>query len=162
MKELPRMNLLWPAMAAALFLPCVFAQPPSRVVERVQDGQTFTLKGNIPPRARAAEDQGAVTASFPLQDIAVHWKKSPAQEQQLKQLLSDQQNPASPRYHKWLTPQQFGAQFGASDQDLSKIKSWLQAQGFRNLQVTPSKTSIRMSGNASHVESAFHTAIHLY
>lgn len=129
---------------------------------RVDDAQTYTLRGNTPPRARAAEDQGAVTSSFPVQDITLRLKRSAAQQQQLNQLLADQQNPKSPRYHQWLTPEQFGAQFGTSDQDLSKIKSWLQAKGFRDIQTSRSKTSIHMWGNASQVESAFHTTIHLY
>ena len=39
----------------------------------------------------------------------------------LAQLLSDQQNPASPRYHAWLTPQEFGARFGLPDATYARI-----------------------------------------
>ena len=48
----------------------------------------------------------------------------------LTQLLADQQNPASPRYHVWLTPQEFGARFGLSEATYARIVNWLSASGF--------------------------------
>jgi len=41
-------------------------------------------------------------------------KRSDAQEASLKQLLDAQQDRTSAQYHKWLTPQAFGARFGPS------------------------------------------------
>src|SRR5216684_1288958 len=79
----------------------------------------------------------------------------------LRRLLDDQQDKASPNYHKWLTPTKFGKQFGPSDADLHTITRWLESHGF---QVSPTRgrTLIEFSGSASQVEEAFHTPIHKY
>jgi len=88
-------------------------------------------------------------------------KRSPEQETALRKLLDDQQDKNSPNYHKWLSPEQFGAQFGPSDADMQTIASWLQSHGF---QVAPSKgrTVLEFSGSASQVQEAFRTSIHQY
>ena len=46
--------------------------------------------------------------------MTINFKRSEAQEASLRALLAAQQDPASPSYHKWLTPAQFGQQFGMS------------------------------------------------
>ena len=55
-------------------------------------------------------------------------KRSDAQETALKQYISDAHTPGSANYHKWLTPAQFGQQFGPSDQDIATVESWLSSQ----------------------------------
>ena len=41
-------------------------------------------------------------------------RPSPAQHADLQQFLSDLQNPASPLFHQWLTPEQYADRFGLS------------------------------------------------
>jgi subtilase family serine protease len=41
------------------------------------------------------------------------------------ELLRQQQDPSSPRYHRWLTPQQVGEQYGPTQHDLDALTSWL-------------------------------------
>src|SRR5208337_5002060 len=68
----------------------------------------------------------------------------------------------SPRYHQWLTPEQFAAQFGASPAVLARATAWLRSQG---LTVSgPSRTGTRLSfsGTVAQVEQAFHTELHHY
>lgn len=50
---------------------------------------------------------------------------------QLDELISQQSDKSSPQYHRWLTPQQFRAQFGPSASNLQTVASVLQGQGFR-------------------------------
>ncbi len=68
----------------------------------------------------------------------------------------------SPDYHKWLTPQQFGALYGPSDADIQKLTGWLGGEGFTVNQVSSGRTYIDFTGSVAQVQSAFHTAIHLY
>ncbi len=42
---------------------------------------------------------------------------------------------SSGRYQGWLTPEQFGAQFGPSDVDIQAVTQWLASQGFGNVVV---------------------------
>ena len=58
-------------------------------------------------------------------------KRSDAQESALQSLLDAQHDPNSPGYHQWLTPEQFGRQFGPSDQDIQAVATWLQSHGFQ-------------------------------
>jgi subtilase family serine protease len=88
-------------------------------------------------------------------------KRSDQQETALRKLLDDQQDKNSPHYHKWLTPEQFGAQFGPSDTDMQTITSWLRSHGFQ-VGSTKGRTVLEFSGSASQVRETFHTSIHKY
>lgn len=80
----------------------------------------------------------------------------------LLKLLDDQQDKNSANYHKWLTPEQFGQQFGPADADIQTVTSWLDSHGFQVAKVTKGRTMIEFSGTATQVQEAFHTAIHKY
>ncbi len=79
-------------------------------------------------------------------------KTTSAQGAALETLLAQQQDRSSPNYHKWLTPQEFGEQFGASESDIQKITSWLQSQGFQIDNVANGRNVIQFSGNAAQVQ----------
>ena len=87
---------------------------------------------------------------------------SPEQDAALTSLLTAQQDPSSPVFHKWLTPEQFGAWFGPSDPDVQTVTSWLSSHGFTGIAVSKGRTAIEFSGSAGQVQSAFHTTIHRY
>ena len=86
--------------------------------------------------------------------------RSSAQQQALERLLADQQNPASPRYRQWLTPNSFGATFGPSQASLDALTSWLTSQGFTHIHVNAGRTLVEFSGTAANVHSAFATTLH--
>lgn len=88
--------------------------------------------------------------------------RSAAQEAALETLLEEQQDKSSPNFHKWLTPDEFGEQFGASGQDVQTIISWLEGHGFQVAGVSHGRGVIEFSGTAQEVQQAFHTAIHSY
>ena len=49
----------------------------------------------------------------------------------LDALLAAQQDPASPDYQRWITPQEFGRRFGATPKDMKRVERWLRADGCR-------------------------------
>jgi subtilase family serine protease len=122
----------------------------------------MVLRGNTHPMARAEFDRGPAPASLPMDHMLLVLTRSPQQEAALETLLAQQQDRTSPNYHKWLTPEQFGQQFGPSDQDIQTITSWLQSNGFQINSVANGRTTIDFSGTAGAVQQAFHTAIHSY
>ncbi|HEX4004797.1 MAG TPA: protease pro-enzyme activation domain-containing protein [Acidobacteriaceae bacterium] len=135
---------------------------PSRIVAPVDDANRVSLRGNVHPLAQARFDRGPAPASTLTGPIALILQRSPAQQQALRQYLEDLQNPSSPNFHKWLTPAQYGAQFGISDADLQTVESWLQSYGFKIESVPAARNFIRFSGTFQQVQSAFHTAMHTY
>jgi len=135
---------------------------PSLITQPIDEGKLVVLTGNTHPLARAKYDQGPAPSSLAMDRMMLVLKTTSAQGSALETLLAQQQDRSSPNYHKWLTPQEFGEQFGASEADIQKITSWLQSQGFQVENVANGRNVIQFSGNAGQVQSAFHTAIHKY
>ncbi len=136
-------------------------QPQPLITQAVDESQLTVLKGNTHPLARPQFDLGTAPATLPMQRMLLVLKRSATQEAALRKLLDDQQDKASPNYHKWLTPEQFGKQFGPTDADMQTITGWLQAHGFQ-VGSTKGRTVLEFSGSASQVQEAFHTTIHKY
>ncbi len=138
------------------------ASVPARIVGAVDETQMVTLKGNVHPLARPQFDQGAVGYATPMNRMMLLLQRSPEQESALQQLMADQQTKGSPNFHNWLTPVQFGAQFGPADADIQTLTDWLQTRGFHDIKVGVGRTAIEFSGNVGQVQDAFQTQIHRY
>jgi subtilase family serine protease len=127
------------------------------------DLQTLvTLQGNTHPLARPEFDQGAAPDSLPMERILLVLQRSAEQEAALRTLLDEQQIKSSPSYHMWLTPEQFGEQFGPADADIQAVTDWLTSQGFTVNRVAAGRTVIEFTGTAGTVRQGFHTEIHKY
>jgi len=152
-------------LAAAIFLTPFFTPAQTsniqpRITAAIDEANLTTLRGNTHPLARPQFDRGPAPASLPMERMLLVLKRSAAQETALDALLDQQQDKSSPNYHLWLTPQQFGQQFGPADQDVQTIASWLQSHGFQVNRVSNGRTVIEFSGTAGQVRNAFHTEIH--
>ncbi len=135
--------------------------PRPLITQPVDETQMTVLKGNTHRLARPEFDLGTAPATLPMQRMLLVLRRSSEQEAALRKLLDDQQDKASPSYHKWLTPEQFGQQFGPTDSDMQTITAWLQSHGFQ-VGTTKGRTVLEFSGSASQVKEAFHTSIHKY
>jgi len=136
------------------------AVAPQRIVTAIDATQTAELPDNVPFEARRAVDLGAAPADSQLTELSLDFGMTTAQQAALAQLMADQQNPNSSRYHQWLTPEQFAAQFGLAPADLQKISNWLTTQGFTVTEVARGGLFLRFKGTVAQVQSAFHTQIH--
>jgi subtilase family serine protease len=148
-------------LAFAACQPAASAQP-DRITTRIDNRQLAVLPGSVHPKAQPRFDQGAVEGSMRLPYVTLLTKPSASQQINLDRLLSEQQDPASRNFHKWLTPEQYADRFGLSQNDIAKLTAWLRAQGFSIIQTARGRDWIAFSGNAGQVETAFHTAIHYY
>jgi subtilase family serine protease len=147
-------------LGASSILSAQYVAP--RITEPVNDSSRVTLRGNVSAAIRAATDQGAVSASTPMTHVRLGLKRSEAQQAALDQYLSELQQKSSPNYHKWLTPEQFGALYGPADSDIAAVVAWLESQGLAVEPVSKAKTSIAFSGNAGQIQKAFGTPIHSF
>ncbi len=132
---------------------------PARITHAVDEKDLVVLKGNVHPLARAEYDKGAAPLGLALDRMLLVLKRSAEQEEGLKKFLDDQQDRSSPSYHKWLTPEEFGQQFGLADSDIQNVKIWLQSHGFQVTQVSRGRTVIEFSGTAAQVQETFGTSI---
>jgi hypothetical protein len=135
---------------------------PPRITQPVDEANLVTLKGNTHPLARPQFDLGPAPAILPLNRMLLVLSRSPEQETALEALLDQQQDKSSSNYHNWLTPEQFGQQFGPADQDVQAVTSWLETHGFQVSRVSKGRVVIEFSGTASQLQEAFHAEIHKY
>ncbi|MGO9801845.1 MAG: protease pro-enzyme activation domain-containing protein [Steroidobacteraceae bacterium] len=125
----------------------------------VGSSATVRLPGHVSRLARPEDDLGEADASLRM-SLQLVLAKTPAQQQALKQLIADQQNMRSPQYHRWLTPAEFGARFGASDSTIATLSGWLKSQGLKPGNIPAGRDYLPFSGTRAQVEAAFATAIH--
>ena len=142
------------------FSPAGVAQ--DRVTSPIDNSRLITLQGNRNPLAQPSFDHGAVAAGFPAERMMLVLRRSAEQDAALQEFLQSVQNPSSRLYHQYLTPEQFGEQYGISVSDLGAVSGWLRSQGFTVKPAAAGRMAIEFSGTAGQVESAFHTAIHSY
>jgi subtilase family serine protease len=139
-----------------------FAAAPDRIAGAVLSSQTVTLAKSLHPKAQSQYDLGPADPSRQLSYITLLMAPSASQQKALDRLLAQQQDPKSPNYHKWLTPQQYADRFGLSQNDLGKVITWLASQGFQILSVGGGRDSVVFSGTAALAQRAFGTEIHNY
>jgi trimeric autotransporter adhesin len=152
-------------LASSLFAAAATAQEASsavRIVNPIDEKQLVTLKGTMHPLANAGNDHGAAPDGMQLDRIHLVLKRSSSQETALRALIADMHTPGTASYHKWLTPDAFGKQFGPSDQDLATVEAWLTSHGFSGAKALGGRQVIEFSGNAGQFRSTFHTQIHKY
>ena len=134
----------------------------ARVTQSVDVENRVTLRGGTHPLARPEWDRGTAPDSLPVGHMLLVLQRGVEQEAALRQLLDDQQVKSSPNYHKWVTPEQFGKQFGPADTDIRAVTDWLTARGFEVHRLSAGRTVIEFSGTAGLVRQALHAEIHRY
>lgn len=141
--------------------PALFGQTARTLITvPINNAKLITLAGNTRPEANSRNDRGAVADDFLMSHLQLVLQRSPERTQAAAEFVDELNNPNSPNYHKWLTTEQIAERFGASDQDIATLSSWLQSNGFTVESVLPTKLEIEFSGTAANVRSAFHTQIH--
>jgi subtilase family serine protease len=133
-----------------------------RITGAIDERSRSVVPGHLHPLARPQFDQGRLSPVRTLHRITMMFKRTDAQQRNLAALLEEQQNPASPNYHRWLSPEEFADRFGLSSADLDKIATWLQNQGFIIDDTARSRSWITFSGTVQQVHSAFNTEMHEY
>jgi hypothetical protein len=150
-----------------LLLPVVatirlYAETADRVTQAVDTARTQVLPNHHPAWANPGNAIGLVPLDQTLDQMTMVLARSPQQEGELQQLLSDQRNPESANYRRWLTPSEMGDRFGLTQGDIATIRGWLESQGLHVNYVTPSRTFIGFKGTATDVGRAFQTDVGYY
>ncbi|HEV1994389.1 MAG TPA: Ig-like domain repeat protein, partial [Candidatus Acidoferrum sp.] len=135
---------------------------PARITQAIDETQLVRLQGNVHPLARLEFDRGIVSDATPMKRMMLLLQRSPEQQAALRQFMDEQLSKDSPNFHKWLTPEQFGKQFGPADADIQTVTDWLTRQGFQGIKVAAGRTAIEFSGNVGQVRNAFHAGIHQF
>ncbi len=151
-----RLALLAPAFAiaadVALWVPSgAAATPPAPSIAALPT--MVTLPGSLHPRALPQFEAGRMDPGIRLSGMSLLFRMSAQQKALQRYALAAVQDPASPSYHRWLTPEQYASEFGASSGDIARATRWLLSQG---LSVDgPSRTATRLafSGTIAQIET---------
>ena len=138
------------AMIAAATLTLAGAITPALAQSAIR------LAGNHPPHLDRYAYAGLADAARPLTMAMTLKLRNPGA---LDQLLAEQQDPSSPNYHRWLTPQQFATRFGPTAADLQTAEDWLAAQGFAITSASLARRMITFTGSVGQASQAFNVSI---
>lgn len=124
-------------------------------------GRRPTLRGHVQPALRSAADLGRAPDST-MRGLQLVFAIPPERQAALDQLLVRQQDPASPEYHSWLSPEAYAQRFGASDTEITSAVTWLESQDLQVTSIARGRTAVGFEGSLRKVEAAFGTQIHRY
>ncbi len=148
-------------IAAAPFAPSpARAETPRLVNSPVTEARTATLFGNTRPEAILRNDRGLLPDATPIDHMQLLLDRPAETDAALDRLITDLHDKSSPRFHQWLSAAEFGATFGARDEDIQTVIAWLQSHGFTVNGVQAGRTMIDFSGTAGQIREAFHTEMH--
>jgi uncharacterized repeat protein (TIGR03803 family) len=117
------------------------------------------LHGQVPPAAAHLRALGRLSGTNHL-DLAI---SLPLRNREaLTNLLEQIYNPASPNYHRYLTPEQFAEQFGPTEHDYQAAIAFAKARGLTVTGLHPNRTLVDVSGTVATVERAFHLHMQVY
>ena len=149
-------------VSVLLLLPAALLAQMDRIHGNIDRAHKLAVAGNVPVFATPQLDESPVDPSMKLNYVMLNLKTSASQQADLDQLLRDQQDLFSPRFRKWLTPEQYADRFGASAADLAKISSWLESEGFEIVSTARGRRWIAFNATAGQIQSALRTEIHRY
>ncbi|GAC1432983.1 MAG: hypothetical protein NVS4B1_24120 [Ktedonobacteraceae bacterium] len=129
------------------------------LIARARQDSRAPISGQTVPLIGKSHLLGAASGQQKL-DLSVGLKMR--NQQALDVLLANLNNPHSPLYHHYLTPQQFAAEFGPTAAQQQQVVTYLHSQGFAVSHVSPNGLLIDASADVAQVEAAFAVKINNY
>jgi kumamolisin len=80
----------------------------------------------------------------------------------LQNFVQEVNDPTSPAYHQFLTPQEVTARFGPSQENWNALVAFAKASGFQIIGGTLDSRDLWLTGTVSNIEKAFHVNMNIY
>jgi len=129
------------------------------VSSRAADAGMKTLHGHVPAIVSHLQAKGNLPAETNL-NLAIGLPVRNGEA--LTNLLQQIYDPASTNYQHYLSPEQFAAQFGPTEQDYQAVIQFAQDNGLKVTATHPNRMLLDVSGKVSKVEKALHITLHTY
>jgi subtilase family serine protease len=143
--------------AAAVALPLVAAAFAVTGTAQANDRQT--VAGTKPTWARSSADRGKTDSN---QRVDVRVWLSGRDPKGLDSYAQAVSTPGSQQYRKFLTPQQFNQRFGASQQQVTAVTSWIRGAGLYVDLAGSNSHYLHVTGHVDKATSAFGTEFRNY
>ena len=129
---------------------CAIAVGAASLLDTSYADDGARLTGNHPVEAETAIATGSADPNLQLE---MQLRFAIRNRAALDQLLIDQQNFASPNYHKWLKTAEFYRRFGPTKSDLNNVEAWLTGEGFSITRRDPG--SLQFTGSVAQAQRSF-------
>ena len=117
------------------------------------------LPGHVPSVVAGLTPKGRLPATNHLYlAIGLPVRNQAALDELLRQLY----DPRSTNFHKFLTPPEFTARFGPTEQDYQAVTRFAEANGLTVAGTYPNRVVLDVEGCVSNVEQAFHITLRTY
>jgi hypothetical protein len=138
------------SVGVALFLGTI--RPGAAAEVKFLKGHVPSAVAHLPPNGILPETRRLNLAiGLPLHDRAG-----------LDELLRQLYDPASPNFHKFLTPEEFTARFGPTEADYAAVKDFARTNGLVVTATYGNRLLLDVAGPAAAVEKAFHITLRTY
>jgi hypothetical protein len=141
-------------LANVLFLASLLAPASARGANAEPD--RMVLYGHVPPAAARLTPKGRLPATHNLcLAIGLPLRNQAALDELLRQIY----DPQSTNFHQFLTPPEFTARFGPTEQDYQAVISFAEANGLAVTGTHDNRVVLDVEGSVSNVERAFRVTL---
>lgn len=144
------------ALIAVLVIGSAYTQTDDKADDKAPRYARIGSAAHLPVNARAQAD--APRDLLVKGSLYFHLNN----EAELDELLAEQQDEQSANYRRWLTPEQFGARFGATATQYRAAVEWLQREGVEQIEVWPNRLGIDFRATADRIERAFDVRMQVF
>jgi hypothetical protein len=138
------------------------------VTQTIDRGRTVPVAGAVAPevaRAQAGagngvQDMGRRDAAAAMEDIQLVLVRPAERQAAFDAQVEALHQRGNPSYHRWLTPEIVGSEFGPAASDLAALTGYLKSEGFTVTVVGKGGLYVEFSGTVAQVEQSFHTEVH--
>ena len=142
----------WFALLASV---CAFAVPAGVVPALAQPASTPPRQVLTSHQVRALNTAQSLGPTDPALQLELAISLPLRNRPELDALLVQQNNPTSPLFHAYLTPDQFLARFAPDQASVDIVTAYLSAQGLQVLDVARNHQLVRARGPVAVVQAAF-------
>src|SRR5215510_5056424 len=120
--------------------------------------------GAIPHTPKAVGEGKARLLSHldPALKMRIRFVLSPPNQDELARFVSDVQDPQSPRFHRFLTMDQWKDRYAPSDADVDAVINWAEANGLKLTYRFGTNLAVVMDGDVQTVEKAVGVSLNKY
>ena len=140
----------------------LYAAQEDLIIDPVVDTDRVCVANSIDLVAILGYDLGIAPCSIRVEGAIMLLKRSDEHESVLLTMRREMRNRLSKLGSERFTTEDFATCFGLTEIDIEKTISWMRLQELKSLTVSPSRASIKFSGDLLAVEAAFKTEFQRY
>jgi hypothetical protein len=130
------------------------------ITQTIDRSRLVPTRGAVHREVATAQDLGARDSSATMDHMQLVLQRPRERQAAFDAEVEALHQPGNLSYHKWLTPETIGAEFGPAASDLAMLTGYLRDEGFTVNFVPKSGMFVDFRGTVGQVEQTFHTQIH--